>query len=173
MLVLEGAPWRVSARDSTSGGDAQLPETNFMNDKAFVDTNILVYAHDRISGIKNDRARALIEKLWSTGGGVISTQVLQELCINLRRKSANPLTVEETRSLIEDYLKWEIVVNTPTSVIEALANETRYQISFWDALIIHAAESASAAILYSEDLSDGQIYGSVRVVNPLTESASD
>lgn len=144
-----------------------------MNDKAFVDTNILVYAHDRISGIKNHRARALIETLWSTGGGVVSTQVLQELCINLRRKSAKPLTVEETRSLIEDYLKWEIVVNTPTSVIEALAIETRYQISFWDALIIHAAESSGAAILYSEDLSDGQIYGSVRVVNPLTESISD
>jgi predicted nucleic acid-binding protein len=144
-----------------------------MNDKAFVDTNILVYAHDRVSGNKNNRAKALIENLWSTGCGVISTQVLQEACINLRRKSANPLTVKETQSLIEDYMKWEIVVNTPTSVIEALANETRYQISFWDALILHAAESAGAAILYSEDFSNGQIYGSVRVVNPLTDSATD
>jgi len=144
-----------------------------MNDKAFVDTNILVYAHDRVSGNKNNRAKALIENLWSTGCGVISTQVLQEACINLRRKSANPLTVKETQSLIEDYMKWEIVVNTPTSVIEALANENRYQISFWDALILHAAESAGAAILYSEDFSNGQIYGSVRVVNPLTDSATD
>jgi len=144
-----------------------------MNDKAFVDTNILVYAHDRVSGNKNNRAKALIENLWSTGCGVISTQVLQEACINLRRKSANPLTVKETQSLIEDYMKWEIVVNTPTSVIEALANETRYQISFWDALILHAAESAGAAILHSEDFSNGQIYGSVRVVNPLTDSATD
>jgi len=144
-----------------------------MNDKAFVDTNILVYAHDRVSGNKNNRAKALIENLWSTGCGVISTQVLQEACINLRRKSANQLTVKETQSLIEDYMKWEIVVNTPTSVIEALANETRYQISFWDALILHAAESAGAAILYSEDFSNGQIYGSVRVVNPLTDSATD
>jgi len=143
-----------------------------MNDKAFVDTNILVYAHDRTSGIKKNRASALIENLWSNGCGVISTQVLQELCINLRRKSANPLSVEETRSLIEDYLKWEIVVNTPASVVDAMAIETRYQISFWDALIIHAAESSGAEILYSEDLSDGQIYGSVRVVNPLKEAAS-
>lgn len=143
-----------------------------MNDKAFVDTNILVYAHDRASGIKNDRARALIEKLWSTGGGVLSTQVLQELCINLRHKTTRPLSVEETRSLIEDYLNWEIVVNTPDSVIEALAVETRHQISFWDALIIHAAESSGAAILYSEDISDRQTYGSVRVVNPLNETAS-
>jgi predicted nucleic acid-binding protein len=140
---------------------------NFMNDKAFVDTNILVYAHDLISGTKNERARALIENLWSVGGGVLSTQVLQELCVNLRRKAVKPLTIEETRSLIEDYLDWQIVVNTPDSVIGALTIEARYQISFWDALIVHAAERSGAEILYSEDLSDGQIYGSVRVVNPL------
>ena len=144
-----------------------------MKDKPFVDTNILVYAHDLVSGIKNERARALVGKLWNTGGGVLSTQVLQELCINLRRKAVKPLTVEETRSLIEDYSDWEIVANTQNSVIEALTIEARYQISFWDALIIHAAERSGAAILYSEDLSDGQIYGSVRVVNPLNETASD
>ncbi len=138
-----------------------------MNDKAFVDTSILVYAHDLVSGIKNERARALIEKLWSTGDGVLSTQVLQELCINLRRKAAKPLTMEETRSLIEDYAGWEIFVNTHKSIIEALTIEARYRISFWDALIIQAAESSGASILYSEDLSDGQTYGSVRVVNPL------
>jgi predicted nucleic acid-binding protein len=139
-----------------------------MNDKVFVDTNILVYAHDLVSGIKNERARALIENLWSTGGGVLSTQVLQELCVNLRRKALKPLTLEETRSLIQDYSDWEIVVNTHSSVIEALTIETRFQISFWDALIVHAAERAGAAILYSEDFSDGQTYGSVRVVNPLS-----
>jgi predicted nucleic acid-binding protein len=138
-----------------------------MSDKAFVDTNILVYAHDLVSGSKNERARELIEKLWRIGGGVLSTQVLQELCINLRRKAVRPLTIEETRSLIEDYAGWEIVVNTQNSVIEALTIEARYQISFWDALILQAAERSGAAILYSEDLSDGQTYGSVRVVNPL------
>jgi predicted nucleic acid-binding protein len=146
---------------------------NFMNDKVFVDTNILVYAHDLISGAKNERARALMEGLWNTGDGVLSTQVLQELCVNLQRKVRNPLTIEETRSLIEDYLEWQIVVNTPDSVIGALMIEARHQISFWDALIVHAAERSGAAILYSEDLSDGQIYGSVRVVNPLNETASD
>jgi predicted nucleic acid-binding protein len=139
-----------------------------MSDKAFLDTNILVYAHEPGTGIKHERARTIIEKLWKTGGGVLSTQVLQELCVNLRRKTSKPWTVEETRNLILDYLDWEIVVNTPNSAIEALAIETRFQISFWDALIIHAAESSGAAILYSEDLSDGQTYGSVRVVNPLS-----
>jgi len=60
-----------------------------MSDKFFVDTNILVYAHDRAAGIKHERARSLIEKLWNSGGGVLSTQVLQELCVNLRRKPPN------------------------------------------------------------------------------------
>jgi len=144
------------------------PETNFMSDRVFLDTNILVYAHEPESGIKHERARALIEKLWNTGAGVLSTQVLQELCVNLRRKMAKPWTLEETRNLILDYMDWQIVVNTPDSVIEALAIETRFQISFWDALIVHAAERSGAAILYSEDFSDGQTYGSVRVVNPLS-----
>ncbi len=143
-----------------------------MSDKAFVDTNILVYAHETLAGKKHERARALIDQLWITRDGVLSTQVLQELCINLHKKSASNLSVEETQSLIGDYKNWEIVVNTPNSIIEALTIEARYQISFWDALIVQAAETAGATILYSEDFSDGQIYGSVRVVNPLNETAS-
>lgn len=138
-----------------------------MNDKCFVDTNILVYAHDRAAGIKHQRAQSLIQKLWSSGGGVLSTQVLQELCINVRRKSSRPLSVEETRRLIEDYSSWTVVINTADSVIEALDIESRYHISFWDALIVQAAGSCGATVLYSEDLTHGQSYGSVRVVNPL------
>lgn len=142
-----------------------------MNDKSFVDTNILVYAHDRGAGIKHRRARSLIEKLWSSGGGVLSTQVLQELCINVRCKSSHPLSVEETRRLIQDYSSWTIVINTAESVIEALDVESRYNISFWDALIVQAAGSSGATVLYSEDLAQGQSYGSVRVVNPLNGSS--
>lgn len=137
-----------------------------MNDKYFVDTNILVYAHDHAAG-DNHRARALIEKLWNSGGGVLSTQVLQELCVNVRRKSGHPLSVEETRRLIQDYSSWTIMINTAESVIEALDIESRYNISFWDALIVQAAGSSGATVVYSEDLAHGQSYGSVRVVNPL------
>ena len=138
-----------------------------MSDKCFVDTNILVYAHDFTTGAKHERARALIEKLWSSGSGVLSTQVLQELCINLRRKAARPLSIEGTRRLIEDYSRWEVVVNTAESVLQALTIESRYQISFWDALIVQAAGCAGATVLYSEDLAEGQTYGAIRVVNPL------
>jgi predicted nucleic acid-binding protein len=140
-----------------------------MAQKYFVDTNILIYAHDRSAGAKHDRARQLIERLWASGEGVLSTQVLQELCINLRRKVARTLPVEEVRQLIQDYLSWEIIVNTPESVLQALDIEVRYKISFWDALVLQAAESSGATVLYSEDLSAGQHYGSIQVVNPLVE----
>ena len=137
-----------------------------MSDKYFVDTNILVYAHDRSAGVKHDRARALIEQLWQSGNGVLSTQVLQELCLNLRRKANPSLQIEETRRLLQDYLSWEVVVNSPESVLQALEIEDRYRTSFWDALILHAAEISGATVLYSEDFSANQKYGSIRVVNP-------
>jgi len=143
-----------------------------MTDKYFVDTNILLYAHDPLAGAKRDRARQLIEHLWTTGKGVLSTQVLQELCVNLRRKVKPPLPVDEIRRLVQDYLSWEIVVNSPESVIQALEIEVRYKISHWDALVLQAAESAGAAIVYSDDLAAGQKYGAVRVVNPLRSGAA-
>jgi predicted nucleic acid-binding protein len=141
-----------------------------MAHRFFVDTNILIYAHDPRAGQKHERARRLIEHLWSTGEGVLSTQILQELCINLRRKVAHPLPTDEIRRLVRDYLSWEIVVNTPDSVIEALEIEAHYKISFWDALVMQAAETSGAAVLYSEDLATGQSYGTIKVVNPLTDS---
>ena len=66
-----------------------------------------------------------------------------------------------------DYLTWHLVVNGGESILDALDLEARYQISFWDALVVHAAHASGAEVLYSEDLSDGQTYGSVRVINPL------
>jgi predicted nucleic acid-binding protein len=140
-----------------------------MSDKYFVDTNILVYAHDRSAGVKHDRARVLVEQLWHSGEGVLSTQVLQELCINLRRKTNPALSREETRRLLQDYLSWEVIVNSADSVVQALDIEVRYKISFWDALILQAAEISGAALLYSEDLSANQRYGPVRVVNPFVD----
>jgi predicted nucleic acid-binding protein len=140
-----------------------------MAQKYFVDTNILIYAHDRSTGVKHDRARRVIEELWNSGEGVLSTQVLQELCITLRRKVAKPLPVDEVRQLIRDYLSWEVVVNTPESVLQALEIEVRHKISFWDALVVQAADSAGVEVLYSEDLTTGHHYGTIQVVNPLAE----
>ena len=140
-----------------------------MSDKYFVDTNILMYAHDTSAGEKHERAKALVEDLWRDRSGVVSTQVLQELAVNLRRKAGRPLDVKATREIVSDYLTWQVVVNGGESTLDALDLEGRFQISFWDALVIHAAESSGATVLYSEDLSHGQVYGSVRVLNPLID----
>ena len=140
-----------------------------MRDRCFVDTNILMYAHDRSTGVKHVRAQRLLEQLWGSGEGVLSTQVLQELCINLRRIAGNPLPMNEVRLLIREYSTWEVVTNTPESVLLALDIENRYETSFWDALILQAAERSGATILYSEDLAAGQTYGAVQVVNPLAD----
>jgi predicted nucleic acid-binding protein len=94
---------------------------------------------------------------------------LQELAVNLRRKSKKPLDAKATRDVVSDYLTWQVVVNGGESILEAIDLESRYQISFWDALMVHAAQTSGAAVLYSEDLSDGQRYGTVRVTNPFKQ----
>lgn len=138
-----------------------------MSDKCFVDTNILMYAHDRGAGAKHNRARAVVEELWESEAGVVSTQVLQELYVNLRRRTEQKQDSKAAREIVKDYLSWEVVVNTGASMLEAIEIEQRHGISFWDALIVQAAESSGAKLLYSEDFSSGHRYGSLRVINPL------
>jgi len=140
-----------------------------MSDRHFVDTNILMYAHDTASGAKHDRARALVERLWLDRSGVVSTQVLQELCVNLRRKAGQPVDLETARRIVADYLTWNVITNTGESILHALDIEKRYRISFWDALVVQAAEASRATLLYTEDLSDGQTYCGVCAVNPFKE----
>lgn len=70
-----------------------------------------------------------------------------------------------------DYLSWQVVVNSGESILEALDIEARYQLSFWDALVVQAAQASGAEVLYSEDLPDGQTYGSVQVINPMRAGA--
>jgi predicted nucleic acid-binding protein len=137
-----------------------------MNAKCFVDTNILVYAHDDSQGIKHERALKVVEDLWTARFGVLSTQVLQEFCMTVRRRNRS-YPIDDLQRIVQEFSNWEVIVNTTESILDALVLEARYKISFWDALIVHAAQVARAEVLYTEDLNDGQIFGSVRVVNPL------
>ncbi|MDE0064273.1 MAG: PIN domain-containing protein [Gammaproteobacteria bacterium] len=134
--------------------------------KTFVDTNILVYAHDRSAGTKHEVAQQRLEELWAAGCGVVSTQVLQELYTIVTRKVASPLPIAEARQLVNDYLVWECIVNGPEAIVGAFDYESRYLISFWDSLIVHAANVSEAGVLLSEDLNSGQRYGNVLVENP-------
>lgn len=142
-----------------------------MRDRVFVDTNVLVYAHDASTGAKHEAARSIVERLWDERSGAVSTQVLQELYFSLRRKVARPLPPAEARAVVADYLRWEVVVNNGESILEAAALEERYGISFWDALVVQAARACGALTLLTEDLSDGQLYDSVRVVSPFGSMA--
>ncbi|MCY4028115.1 MAG: PIN domain-containing protein [Acidobacteria bacterium] len=143
-----------------------------MTVKAFVDTNVLVYAYDRAAGWKGDRARGLVEELWSEGSGILSTQVLQEFYVNIRRKIRPPLPQQEARALVADYLAWDPVVNDGTAVLDAVDVSERYRLSFWDALIVVAATRGGASVIYSEDLSHHQKLGTVQVLNPFAEATS-
>lgn len=140
-----------------------------MSGRAFVDTNVLVYAHDRGAGEKNARARELVARLWRERTGVVSTQVLQELYVNVRRKASAPISAPEARALVEDYLAWPLVVNDGATILQAVAIEERFGLSFWDALVVASAQEAGVEVLWSEDLNDGQAYGSVVVRNPFRD----
>ena len=142
-----------------------------MSARVFVDTNVLVYAHDVSTGSRHEQARSVVERLWHERTGALSTQILQELYVSMRRKAGRPLTATQAREIVADYLRWEVVVNTGESILDAIALEERYRLSFWDALVIHAARECGAETLYSEDLNDGQVYDSVRVVNPFSGPA--
>ena len=137
-----------------------------MNVKAFVDTNVLVYAYDRGAGSKHERASGLLEELWVDGNGLLSTQVLQEFYVNVRRKAKKPISHEQARTLIADYLSWNPFVNDGATMLEAINVEQRYKLSFWDALIVVAAQKSGASVLFSEDFNDGQKFGAVQVQNP-------
>ena len=140
-----------------------------MSARRFVDTNILVYAHDRGAGTKHKQAKELVRSLWQDRAGILSTQVIQEFYVNVIRKAQRPISRAEAQRLVEDYLCWEIIVNDGSSILEALDIERSYTLSFWDALIIQAAHAAGTEVLYSEDFNHGQVYGAVKVVNPFFE----
>lgn len=138
-----------------------------MSDKVFVDTNILIYAHDLDAGEKHQIALKIVKDLWEKKTGILSTQVLQEFYVNVTRKIPNPLSPLEAREIIRPYLCWQVQENHPMSVLRASEIEERYHISFWDALIITAAREARAAKILTEDLSSGQMIEGILIENPL------
>jgi len=136
-----------------------------MTGEVFVDTNILVYAHDLEAGSKHRRARQLVARAWHDSSPPwLSIQVLQELLVNLRRKGVEPT---DARHTVEDYMQWRVVENTRLLLTEGLNEMDRWQLSLWDGMILAAARHAGAPIVWSEDLSEHQDYAGIRVVNPL------
>jgi predicted nucleic acid-binding protein len=134
-------------------------------DQVFVDTNILVYAHDIDAGEKYRIAKERVSALWHRDLlPSISVQVLQEFYVNLiRKKIAAPLA----RETVTNYLEWDLIDNDRYLFIEGLRWKEKWNLSYWDALILAAARKAKAREVWSEDLASGRDYDGLVVVNPL------
>lgn len=133
---------------------------------SFVDTNILVYAHDTSAGDKHTKAKATLQDCWKKESGFISTQVLQEFYVTVTRKLTKVLPKVKAREIIQDYTAWPVYQPTAEDIISASELEEKYQLSFWDALIVVTAQNSGTRILFSEDLQDGRQIGKIKVVNP-------
>jgi predicted nucleic acid-binding protein len=138
-----------------------------MSAKVFVDTNVLVYAHDVDAGPKQRTAENVLEGLRQRGLGVLSMQVLQEFYNTATRKLASRLPKEEARAIVDDFSHWCVAI-TPTEIKQAFLIEDAARIGFWDALIVAAAIKAGATRILSEDLNPGQMIAGIRIENPFS-----
>jgi predicted nucleic acid-binding protein len=130
----------------------------------FLDTNILVYA--AMGREKEERKRARANELVRPANFGTSAQVLQEFYTAVTRKGGSPLTPDEAFAWIELLIGLPCVAIDPPLVLRGIWISERYRINYWDGAVLAAAEELRAETLYTEDLSHGQIYGTVRAVNP-------
>lgn len=144
-----------------------------MTAKTFVDTNILLYAYDHAAGWKQEICKQQVQDLWRQRCGVISTQVMQEFYNNATRKLRNPMNYAAARAELKRYEAWEVVQVDPSLIRIASEIQEANVLSFWDSLIVAAAQRANAASLLSEDLNHGQVIGNVRIHNPLLNQVQE
>jgi len=134
--------------------------------KVFVDTNIIVYAYDISAGEKHRKAVEIMKDIWSTGFGIISSQVLQEFFVNVTRKIAKPLSALTAKEIVKDLLKWKTVSINGEIILEAIDIHNEHKYSFWDSAIIAAAIEGGAGVLLSEDLTNKHQIKGLVIKNP-------
>lgn len=139
--------------------------------KAFFDTNVVVYAHDRAAGPKRDRAAALLEAHMRSATLVVSTQVLIESYGALLRAAL--LDREGALAIVEALADEHVVPTDAALVLRALRLAQQHQLSHWDSLIVQAAIDAGCAVLYSEDMQAGRRWGDLEVVDPFADAAHE
>ena len=136
-----------------------------MTGRTFVDTNVLIYAHDVDAGTKRQTAQAILRELWSERTGTLSIQVLLEFYVNVTRKIPRPISKQSARILVTTYAAW-CVDTTPAEIATAFQIEDASRIGFWDALIVASALKSGAERIVSEDLNAGQLIAGILVENP-------
>lgn len=132
----------------------------------FVDTNVLVYAHDTSDAARQPIAAQLLDELWRTRDGLLSTQVLTEFYAVVTRKFDPALPRREARALVDAYAAWPLVQVDAPLIVAASALEEQHSLSFWDALIVEAARRGGANRLVSEDLQHGRRIAGMVITNP-------
>ena len=137
-----------------------------MNAKVFVDTNVLVYSRDASEPRKQQRAMAWMAHLWTTKTGNLSYQVLQEFYLTVTAKLQPGLDPEHARKDVRSLLVWHPIVINDRVLENAWLIQDRFQISWWDAMIVSAAQLADCRYLLTEDLQENQVFGSLLVTNP-------
>jgi len=130
----------------------------------FVDTNVLVYAHDGGAGGKHARSVELLSRLFEDGAGALSVQVLAEFYSAATKKLA--MSSQEAEEVLADLGSWTIHRPGHEDLLHAARLQRRYRIAWWDALVVNSAIELGCRVLWSEDLADGQRYGAVTVRNP-------
>lgn len=136
-----------------------------MSAEPFVDTNVLLYAHDIGAGEKYELARDLVTTLWMTGGACLSVQVLQELYVNLSKKVPGVSPTDASR-ITASYTKWRVQRPSAADVIAGIELHQQHQLSFWDAMIVISANKLGCTRLLTEDLNDRQRILDVTIENP-------
>ena len=140
-----------------------------MTGPCFVDTNLLVYRHDRADAAKQSRADAWHTLLWERRVGRLSYQVLQELYATLTRGRQVGLDRAEARDIVTELLQWQPIRIDRPILRRAWLIENRFDLSWWDALIVAAAQAGSCPVLLTEDLQAGQRFDGLRVVDPFAD----
>jgi predicted nucleic acid-binding protein len=149
----------------TAPGSA-VPTTT--DSPVFVDSNVFLYALDEADPNKQRAAQNWRAALWQSHRGRVSFQVLGEFYVNALR--LRPAAREEARAEIRDLLAWNPVVADAALLERGWKIQDRYQLSYWDALIVAAARAAACRYLLTEDLQAGQELDGVEVVNPFLQS---
>jgi predicted nucleic acid-binding protein len=137
-----------------------------MNDKFFIDSNVVVYAYDVHNPIKQAKAASLLREGLGSGRAVISAQVLGEFFVTVTRKIRQPLSDEQALRVMRVITAVPVVHIDHPLVYRAVAHHQQHRIAYWDGLIIAAAERAGCGRVMTEDLSHGQRYGAVIAENP-------
>lgn len=137
-----------------------------MSDRVFVDTNVLVYARDATVPGKQERAAAWLRHLWGSGTGRVSYQVLQEYFVTVTQRLTPGMPTAAARGDVRDLTTWNPVAASLSTMEAAWAIQDRYQLSWWDALIVASAQEAGCSTLLTEDLQHGLQIGDLAVVSP-------